>query len=136
MIKRRSTSSSRDNTLEKKKKHPLRYSVESLNSDESVRTSPLSNYNYRATQDSFDTPDEHKYIAEPEKIQRTNGNGSPTAHQTGKMGTLPSMYRSEKPKLTPMRSYQHPSLQNIEKFLQLYLFILLHQAQVMTSLRT
>lgn len=103
VIKRKSSSSSRDNTLEKKKKHPLQYSVESLNNEESVRMSPQ---NGRHDIHDFDIP-EHKSVG-TRNIQSDHRNGaSASPRPSGKGDTLPSLYRSEKPKVAPKLSYQN-----------------------------
>lgn len=81
VVKRRS-SSSRNNTLEKKPKHTLQYSVESLNGDEIVATSPTSLSNGGITMfqnEDFDSP-EHKSILG--KLVRNGFSRSPFSETT------------------------------------------------------
>lgn len=104
VIKRRSSSSSRNDTLEKKK-HPLQYSVESLDNNKSGSSSSI-NEDRKVEKRDLDSP-EHKTVLPHGR----NGNGHFRPHPQNKMDSLPNTYRQEKPKLAPLRSYQNPSLQ-------------------------
>ena len=102
VVKRRSSSSSRNGTLEKKK-HPLQYSVESLDNDKLGSSSSI-NDDRKVEKRDLDSP-EHKTVLPHGR----NGNGHFRPHPQNKIDSLPITYHQEKPKLTPLRSYQNPS---------------------------
>jgi hypothetical protein len=98
VLKRRSSTSSQGGTLEKKK-NKLRYSVESLNSDEPVIGSPVTGSPISSRNQDFDAP-EQKSIS---KTNITKRNEESRPHYS-KMDSLPNSYVSDRPKLAPKQS--------------------------------